>query len=538
MVDGSLRLPDASLAHVRPDLYEEILNPGAIAFVNALVREFRADVSARLERRAIRQRRLDAGELPDFAAETASIRAASWTVAAIPPDLLDRRVEITGPPDRKMLINALNSGAKVFMADCEDSSCPTWANVIGGQINLRDAVTRRINFDVGGKQYRLSNDPAVLMVRPRGWHLQEKHWILDGEAVPGALVDFGLFLYHNHAELQRRGTGPYFYLPKLEGYMEARLWASVFRFSEQTLSLPPGSIRCTVLIETILAAFEMDEILYELRDHVVGLNCGRWDYIFSFIKKFASRADCVLPDRHQIGMTTHFLRSYSLLLIQTCHRRGAFAMGGMAAQIPIKGDPAANELALAKVRADKEREARDGHDGTWVAHPALVPIAQGVFDLQVPTLNQLHVRREDVKITASDLLSVPSGSITEAGLRNNVSVALRYIVAWLGGNGCVPLFNLMEDAATAELSRAQLWQWVHHRCVLADGRSVELPWVQALIDAEAMAVREERLSVGLPCADVDRAAAYLSELTANERIAPFLTSILYEGLIESRVVQQ
>lgn len=535
MVDGSLSLPDASLAHVRPDLYKEILNPGAIAFVNALVREFRAEVSARLEERNSRQRALDSGELPDFRVETASIRASSWTVAAIPLDLLDRRVEITGPPERKMLINALNSGAKVFMADCEDSSCPTWANVIGGQINLLDAVTRRISLDAGGKQYRLSSDPAVLMVRPRGWHLPEKHWILDGEAAPGALVDFGLFLYHNHSELTRRGAGPYFYLPKLESYLEARLWAEVFRFSERALSMPPGSIKCTVLIETILAAFEMDEILYELRDHIVGLNCGRWDYIFSFIKKFASRADCVLPDRHQIGMTTHFLRSYSQLLIQTCHRRGAFAMGGMAAQIPIKGDPAANELALGKVRADKEREVGDGHDGTWVAHPALVPVAQSVFDRGMTAPNQLHVKREDVRITASDLLRVPSGTITEAGLRNNVSVAFRYIVAWLGGNGCVPLYNLMEDAATAELSRAQLWQWVHHRCAVADGRAIDLPWVQTLIDAEALSVREERLSAGLPCADVDRAAAYLSELTASERIAPFLTNVLYEGLSESSV---
>ena len=443
--------------------YDSVLTPEAVAFVVELTERFGERVHALLQARAARQAELDAGALPDFLADTRHIRESEWHVTAIPADLQDRRVEITGPTDRKMIINALNSGAKVFMADCEDSLTPTWDNVIQGQINLRDAVNRTIDFaSPDGKQYRLNPTTATLIVRPRGWHLFEKHLLLDGKQVPGAFVDFGLYLFHNHAALKARGTGAYFYLPKLESHSEARLWADVFKYSEQRLGIATQSIKATVLIETILAAYEMDEILYELKDYIVALNCGRWDYIFSFIKKFSRRPDFVLPDRQQVTMTTHFLRSYSKLVIKTCHRRRAFAMGGMAPQIPIKNDPKANEEALAKVRADKEREAGDGHDGTWVAHPGLVPIAMEVFDRLMPTPNQLHRKLEDVQVTAADLVQIPQGTITEAGLRNNVNVSIQYVAAWLGGLGCVPIHNLMEDAATAEISRAQIWQWIKH----------------------------------------------------------------------------
>ncbi|MBV6423576.1 MAG: Malate synthase A [Steroidobacteraceae bacterium] len=501
----------------------EILTPDAQAFIAALAARFAPRVAALLAAREARQARLDAGELPDFLPETRSIREADWRVAPVPADLLDRRVEITGPTERKMIINALNSGARVFMADCEDSLSPGWDNVIGGQVNLRDAVRRTIAFtSPEGKSYRLNATTAVLIVRPRGWHLNEKHLQFDGRAVPGALVDFGLYLFHNARELLARGTGPYFYLPKLESHLEARLWAEVFDFAERELGLAHGTIRCTVLIETILAAFEMDEILHELRDHIVALNCGRWDYIFSFIKKFARRADFVLPDRQQVTMTTHFLRSYSLLCIRTCHRRGAFAMGGMAAQIPIKNDPAANDAALAKVRADKEREAGDGHDGTWVAHPALVPVAMEVFDRLMPTPNQLHRLREDVQVTARDLLAIPEGTITAEGLRNNVSVSLQYMAAWIAGNGCVPINNLMEDAATAEIARAQIWQWIRHpRGVMTDGRRVTLALFRELLAAE------KARHAG---PEFDVAAQLLDEITAADEFRTFLTLAAYQRL--------
>ncbi|MFO0452573.1 MAG: malate synthase A, partial [Pseudomonadota bacterium] len=477
-----------------------------------------------------RQAELDAGRRPDFLPETRSVRESDWKIAGIPADLLDRRVEITGPTDRKMVINALNSGARVFMADCEDSLCPNWPNVIGGQLNLRDAVNRSISLESGGKQYRLNEKTAVLLVRPRGWHLYEKHWLVDGHQVPGAFVDFGLYLFHNHAELKQRGTGPYFYLPKMESHLEARLWNEVFAYAEQRLGIAHGTIKCTVLIETILAAFELHEILYELKDYIVALNCGRWDYIFSYIKKFSRHPEFVLPDRHVVTMTTHFLRSYSLLVIQTCHRRGAFAMGGMAAQIPIKNDPAANDAALAKVRADKEREAGDGHDGTWVAHPALVPIAMEVFDRLMPTPNNLHRLREDVKVEAADLLQVPPGSITEAGLRNNVSVAIQYMAAWLGGNGCVPIYNLMEDAATAEISRAQLWQWVNHRRSLDDGRPVTLELVRALIAEELARLRAQTGDAAFAAGHYEHAARLIDELTANPEVETFLTLTAYREI--------
>ena len=521
-----------SAGDARDARFDSILTPAALAFLTELTERFGGRVAQLLAAREQRQARIDAGELPDFLPETRVVREGDWKVGAIPADLQDRRVEITGPTDRKMIVNALNSGAKVFMADCEDSLSPGWENVVLGQLNLRDAVARRIDFtSPEGKAYKLSERPAVLFVRPRGWHLYEKHLKLAGQPVPGAFVDFGLYLFHNHAELRARGTGPYFYLPKLEGHREARLWAEVFDFAERRLGLGHGTIKCTVLIETILAAFEMDEILYELRDNIVALNCGRWDYIFSFIKKFARRADFVLPDRQQVTMTTHFLRSYSLLCIQTCHRRGAFAMGGMAAQIPIKNDPAANEAALAKVRADKEREAGDGHDGTWVAHPALVPVAMEVFDRLMPAPNQLHRLRDDVQVQAADLLRIPNGTITEAGLRNNVSVALQYLAAWLSGNGCVPIYNLMEDAATAEISRAQVWQWIRHPSgLLDDGRKVTAAMFRDMLAAEQARLAGELGEAAWRKGNFPRAGELLDEITTSDRFATFLTLSAYREL--------
>jgi malate synthase len=512
--------------------YETVLTPAALAFIADLTRRFGARVAELLAARATLQKRLDDGLLPDFLPETADVRKAQWRVTNIPSDLQDRRVEITGPTDRKMVINALNSGAKVFMADCEDSLTPTWDNVVQGQINLRDAVNREISFaNPDGRQYRLNPQIATLLVRPRGWHLYEKHMLLDGKPIPGAFVDFGLYLFHNHAALKARGTGPYFYLPKLENHREARLWADVLKHSEATLGIAPQTIKVTVLIETILAAFEMDEILYELKDHIVGLNCGRWDYIFSFIKKFSRRPDFVLPDRQQVTMTTHFLRSYSKLLIKTCHRRGAFAMGGMAPQIPIKNDQKANDEALGKVRADKEREAGDGHDGTWVAHPGLVPIAMEVFDRLMPTPNQLHKTLADVEISGRDLLQIPQGTITEAGLRNNVSVSIQYIAAWLGGLGCVPINNLMEDAATAEISRAQIWQWIKHPAgKLDDGRKVTVELFRKImreeLDKLAAAVGAKAYAAG----NYERAATLIDSITTAPDFGTFITLPAYQEI--------
>jgi malate synthase len=453
---------------------ERILTPEALGLLASLVRAFAPRREALLERRRQVAARLDAGDLPDFLPETASIRKEAWAVTPPPDDLLDRRVEITGPTDRKMIINALNSGANVFMADFEDSNSPTWENLVRGQANLIDAVEGTIEYVAPetGRRYRLGERPATLMVRPRGWHLLEKHVLVDGSPVPAALFDFTLFFFHNATRLVAKGTGPYFYLPKLESHLEARLWNDVFLAGERALGLARGSIRATVLIETILAAFEMDEILWELREHSAGLNCGRWDYIFSFIKKFRARPNFVLPDRGRVTMDRHFLRSYSELLVQTCHRRGVHAMGGMAAQIPIKDDPERNRAAFEKVIADKRREVAAGHDGTWVAHPGLVATAREIFDAGMPGANQLHCRREDVVAGRTDLLSVPQGPITEAGLRQNVSVGIRYLEAWLRGFGCVPLDNLMEDAATAEISRTQVWQWIRHGATLEDGRRV------------------------------------------------------------------
>jgi malate synthase len=500
-------------------------------FIAGLVGRFASQVGRLLDARQARQTRLNRGELPDFRADTAEIRRADWQVGTIPDDLLDRRVEITGPVERKMIINALNSGARAFMADFEDSLAPTWINVIDGQRNLFDAVRRQIDYtSAEGKRYQLNERTAVLIVRPRGWHLTEKHVQVDGQAIPAALFDFGLYLFHNAHELLKRGTGPYFYLPKLESHEEAQLWRDVIAHAEQALGLPAGSIKVTVLIETLPAAFEMDEILYALRENIVGLNCGRWDYIFSFIKKLHAHRKFVLPERNQVTMTTHFLRSYSQLLIKTCHRRGAFAMGGMAAQIPIKGDENANTTAIGKVRADKEREAGDGHDGTWVAHPGLVPVALQVFDRYLQGPNQLARMRDDVTVTAADLLQVPQGTITQAGLRNNVNVSIQYLAAWLAGNGCVPINHLMEDAATAEIARAQLWQWTHHVDVrLDDGRSIST----GLVDE----VRAEETAVLLGAArdqaarrHIETASSLLKKLVSAETFVEFLTLDAYQLL--------
>ncbi len=511
--------------------WRDVLTPGAIEFVNELAERFSGERLELLARREARQRRFDAGELPDFPEESRALRQSEWRVGPIPADLCDRRVEITGPPDRKMVINALNSGASVFMADFEDSLCPTWGNLIEGQANLASAVRRTLtHVSPEGKQYRLAERTAVLVVRPRGWHLPEKHWLHGDEPIAGAFMDFGLYLFHNAEELVELGTGPYFYLPKLEGRLEARLWARVIEHAEAALGLPHGTVKVTVLIETITAAFEIDEILWELRDWIVGLNCGRWDYIFSFIKKLGHRPGFVLPDRGSVTMTSHFLRSYALLVIQRCHRRGAFAMGGMAAQIPIRNDPDANDRALARVRADKEREAGDGHDGTWVAHPGLVPVAREIFDRMMPTSNNLGRLREDVAVSAADLLEVPDGRVTRAGLVNNIDVGIRYLAAWLGGNGCVPIHHLMEDAATAEISRAQLRQWVRHNACLEDGTRVTLARIRDEANAVLAEIRRETGDDDYRKGHFERAFAHLDRLTSASEFEPFLTLNAYEEI--------
>ena len=504
-----------------------VLSPDALRFVADLERRFGSRRRELLDKRRERQARLDAGERPDFPAETAELRLSEWTVRPAPADLRDRRVEITGPADRKMVINALNSGARVFMADFEDSHSPVWENTLQGQLNLSDAIRRTISFtSPEGKPYRLKEPTATLMCRPRGWHLEEKHVLVDGKPASASLFDFGLYFFRNARELLARGSGPYYYLPKLEGRHEARLWNDVFLHSQQALGLPVGTIRATVLIETILAAFEMDEILHELRDHSAGLNCGRWDYIFSVIKKFSARPGFTMPDRAQVTMTTRFLRSYSRLLIETCHRRGAHAMGGMAAQIPIKDDPAANAAALAKVRADKEREAGDGHDGTWVAHPGLVPVAVEVFDRLMPGPNQIDKRLPGLKVAADDLLAAPEGAITEGGLRLNLSVGVQYLASWLSGNGCVPINHLMEDAATAEISRAQVWQWIHRGAKLADGRPVTAALARAVLVEELAKLEASRYAAG----KLRQAAQLFEQMFASDRFTEFLTVPAYERL--------
>jgi malate synthase len=501
----------------------EVLSPQAVEFITEISRKFEARRQELLARREVRQKEIDGGKLPDFLPETAHIREGDWTVAPIPEDLKDRRAEITGPVDRKMIINALNSGASVYMADFEDANSPTIANNLEGQEYLHDAIKGTISFaSPEGKQYKLNEKTAVLMIRPRGWHLVEKHFLVDGKPISGSMFDFGLYFFHNAKNLLAKGSGPYFYLPKLESHLEARLWNDIFIHAQEALGVPRGSIRATVLIETILGSFEMDEILYELREHSAGLNCGRWDYIFSFIKKLRNRPEFTLPNRALVTMERHFLKSYVDLLIQTCHKRGIHAMGGMAAQIPIKNNPEANEKALEKVRLDKLREVRAGHDGTWVAHPALVSVAKGVFDEYMPGPNQLEKKREEVRVTAQDLLAVPDGEITEEGLRLNIDVGIQYLEAWLRGSGAVPIYNLMEDAATAEISRAQVWQWSHYGAKLSDGRTVTTELVNELI--------QEIVGPKMQTGKFELAAKLFGEMSTAGEFVEFLTIPAYEYL--------
>jgi len=510
----------------------EVLTPLALQLLASLHRRFNPRRLELLGARARRQAQFDAGALPDFPAATADLRAADWRVAPVPADLADRRVEITGPVDRKMVINALNAPVRAFMADFEDACTPTWENLIRGQVNLADAVRRTISYeDAGtGRVYRLAERTATLIVRPRGWHLPEKHVRVNGELVSGALFDFALYLANNHAALAAGGTGPYFYLPKIESHLEARLWNDVFLAAQDALGIARGTIKATVLIETILAAFEMDEILYELREHSAGLNCGRWDYIFSFIKKFRNRPEFLLPDRASVTMERHFLRSYVDLLIHTCHRRGAHAMGGMAAQIPIRDDRAANEAAMARVRADKLREARAGHDGTWIAHPGLASVAREPFDAVMPGPNQLSVLRDDVRVTARDLLTVPEGAVTEEGLRANIRVGVQYLESWLRGNGCVPLYHLMEDAATAEICRAQLWQCVRHGARTSDGAEVTVARFDRLLSAELDRIHSEVGAARLAQGVFPSAARLFEQMIKSETFDEFLTLPAYELL--------
>ncbi len=527
---------DVTIQGPCPDHYRRILSPEALAFLVDLQRRFNHRRKELLQLRVERQKALDAGKLPDFLPETRAIREDhTWQVGAVPPDLQTRRVEITGPVERKMMINALNSGADVFMADCEDANSPTWENIIEGQINLIDAVAGTISFtNPNGKKYELNPNVATLLVRPRGWHLPEKHILVDGEPMSASLTDFGLYFFHNAHKLLERGTGPYFYLPKLENHLEARLWNEVFHFAQDALGIPRGTIKVTVLIENILAAFEMEEILYELRDHIVGLNAGRWDYIFSVIKKFRNRPGFCLPDRAQISMTVPFMRAYTELLVKTCHRRGAHAIGGMAAFIPSRRDEEINRVALAKVAEDKRRESGDGFDGTWVAHPDLVPVARAEFEKVLGDRpHQKHRRREEVSVTAQDLMNfnIPAGKITEEGVRLNINVAILYIESWLQGVGAAAIYNLMEDAATAEISRAQLWQWTHHpNARLDDGRSLNLDLYRALVPEELEKIKKLVGAARYASGKFDVARDLLDELVCNDDFIDFLTLIAYEKL--------
>ncbi len=508
---------------------EEVLTPLALQLLAHLHRRFNPQRLELLAAREQRQREIDEGALPAFLPQTTEVREGQWRIAPVPADLLDRRVEITGPVDRKMIINALNAPVRCFMADFEDSCTPSWANLVRGQVNLADAVRRTISYTdpLTGKPYRLGASTATLIVRPRGWHLPEKHVLVNGEPVSGSLFDFAVYLANNHEALARAGTGPYFYLPKMESHLEARLWNEVFIAAQDALGMPRGTIKATVLIETILAAFEMDEILYELREHSAGLNCGRWDYIFSFIKKFRNRRDFLLPDRAVVTMDRHFLKSYVDLLIQTCHKRGAHAMGGMAAQIPVR-DKEANEAAMDRVRADKLREARAGHDGTWIAHPGLATVAREAFDSVMRGPNQLHVTRAEVSVTRDDLLTVPDGRITEDGLRTNIRVGVQYLESWLRGNGCVPLYNLMEDAATAEISRAQLWQWLHHGARTSDGAAVTVERFDRLLSEELDRIHGEVGAQRLLNGVFPSAARLFERMIKQDAFDEFLTLPAYE----------
>ncbi|MBC7623907.1 MAG: malate synthase A [Aeromicrobium sp.] len=518
-------------APITPE-YATILTSEGLAFFVKLARAFEPRRQQLLAARATRQKTFDAGVMPDFLVDSKHIRDGDWKVAACPADIQDRRVEITGPTDRKMVINALNCGANTFMADFEDANCPTWHNMIDGQINLRDANLRTITFQQGEKSYKLNNNPAVLFPRPRGWHLDEKHITLDGKVVSGGIFDFAMYFFHNVKTLLARGSGVYLYLPKMESHLEARLWNDIFVAAQSDLGVPQGTIKATVLIETIVAAFEMDEILYELREHSAGLNIGRWDYIFSAIKKFRLNQDFCLADRSQVTMMAPFLRAYALSLVKVCHKRGAFAMGGMAAQIPIKNDAVANSAAMEKVRLDKLREVTDGCDGTWVAHPGLVGIAKAVFDEHMKTPNQIHRQRDDVNYTAKDLLDFrPEAPITEAGVRNNIQVGIQYVGSWLGGNGCVPIFNLMEDAATAEISRSQVWQWIRSpKGVLEDGRKVTKELVKTLIADELIKTPGIVGDAAYAAGKYAAGAAMFEELIMNDNYEEFLTLPAYRAL--------
>lgn len=510
--------------------FDEILTPEALAFVAELHGRFDAERRALLEFRKERQQFFDNGGLPDFLPDTKAIREGDWKVAPIPADLLDRRVEITGPVDRKMIVNALNSGAKVFMADFEDASSPVWANMIEGQINLKDRWAGKIDFTDAktGKEYKVGAKPAVLIIRPRGWHLPERHMTFDGLPASGSLVDFGLYVFHSAKTSMAQGSGPYFYLPKLESHLEARLWNDVFTAAEELLGIAHGTIKATVLIETLPAAFEMDEILYELKDHMAGLNCGRWDYIFSFIKTLRNNKAFLLPDRSQVVMGKAFLKAYSELLIKTCHRRSAFAMGGMAAQIPIKNNPEANAAAFAKVRADKEREAGAGHDGTWVAHPDLVPVAMEVFNRLMPTANQLSRLREEVAYGQKDMLEIHDGTRTEEGLRHNIRVGVQYIEAWLRGRGAVPIYNLMEDAATAEISRAQIWQQLNFEATLDNGQKVTVDLFNKWLGEEMDVVKGELGAEAYASGRFPEAIDLFTKLSTAKTFEAFLTVPAYD----------
>jgi malate synthase len=523
--------PEAIVAPSGVERAGEALTPAALGLLMNLHARFDQRRLALLAERQARQRAFDAGELPDFLPATADVRRTEWRVAPAPHDLVDRRVEITGPTDRKLVINALNAAANTFMADFEDSCSPTWDNLLRGQVNLADAVHRRIAFtDARGRSYSLNERTATLIVRPRGWHLPEKHVRVDGQPVSGALFDFALYLANNHEALARAGTAPYFYLPKLESHLEARLWNDVFLAAQEHLAIPRGTIRATVLIETILAAFEMDEILFELREHSAGLNCGRWDYIFSYIKKLRQRADSVLPDRDAVTMDRAPMKSYVDLLIHTCHRRGAHAIGGMAAQIPIAGDPTANAAAVERVRTDKLREARAGHDGTWIAHPALAAIARQAFDAVMHGENQLEVGRNDVHVTAPDLLRAPQGAVTQAGIRRNIRVGVQYLESWLGGNGCVPLYHLMEDAATAEICRAQLWQWLRHGTRTAEGRIFTPEYFHELLGEELGHIHREIGAARTQSGVFPTATRLFAGMVTDETFEDFMTLPAYELL--------
>jgi malate synthase len=516
------------------EAYPQILTPEALGFVAALQRELGPTRDELLARRRQRQAEFEAGVLPDFLESTAAVRSGDWRVAPLPPDLADRRVEITGPTDRKMLINALNSGARVFMADFEDANSPTWRNMFGGQANLVEAIERTITFEgPDGRRYRLGDDVAVLLVRPRGWHLPEKHVLVDGQPASGSLVDFGLYFFHNAQRLLGHGTGPYFYLPKLESHLEARLWNDAFQLAQDRLGIPRGTIKATVLIETITAAFEMDEILYELREHSAGLNAGRWDYMFSIIKKFRTRPEFTLPDRNKVTMTVPFMRAYTELLVKTCHRREAPAIGGMAAFIPSRRDPQVNEVALAKVREDKQRESRDGFDGTWVAHPDLVPVALECFDAVLGERpNQIGRKREEVRVDAADLLNVAAtgGEASEEGLRNDVSVALQYLSSWLRGTAAVGIFNLMEDAATAEIARSQVWQWVHNGVRLAGGATVTPELVRRVEGEELEKVRQAVGDEVYASSRAKEARELFERVALSDDFIEFLTVPAYDYL--------